>query len=214
MIIIHSFVFTCFLSSSVISFDGFHEDGTVRPQKNSKYCAATKTLEPGSVLKWIDCKKLFQSDEFYGNFSAVRPDKSYGYQNLIQSNDRNDTCWTMRSPKSKGFKSKYSFVTLDSCDESSFSESQLFYFTKQSLILLANSTSASAYFIDNWKAYVGIPFLGADEALRSRLMYNIEIDEQNELLTFWVLESWAESVVTKNLYKVSNLYDDNFNVIH
>ena len=216
---------TCFLTSPIISsqINVIYKDGTIRPHKNSKYCAATKSLKSGSVLKWIDCEKLHNSTKFFGNFSvqltfeAYESGYPYGNQNLIRSSHQNDKCWSTKSPyatDSKVFKKKNSFVYLSECKWPyfNFNETQLFSFAKENRILLAHPTSPTVYFSGKYQAYVGVPFLGANQKLRSRYMYNIEIEDQHDVQTFLnittLLEFWGKSVVSKNLENVVSLYDD------
>ena len=158
-----------------------NEDGTIRPWHASHICATHSSNEIGSKLTWKSCEKaVLEQHHMTFQFEALMHANftGHGYNpfsfpiGYIRSTTHDDRCWSIKNSKKAG--SKSSNIMLKKCK--SDAERQLWTIF-EGLILLVNANMEQPELSNikqnqQYKAFIGVPFLGEGEKLKTRQIYS------------------------------------------
>merc|ERR1711988_471074 len=185
----------------------FNKDGTVRPYHNPTMCAATKSVRNNAAVFWINCEEGKMMG-YYMNFTAeyhhnqladvsfeeneaLYPTEDNSTMSdlwfyTIKSADHHDRCWTIK--KAKQATSRSSVVYLKRCEPERLAGRQMWVVTGGH-ILLASETHDNFAMNFNWRSFVGIPYLGEGQKLKTRRVFDIALGGHQALVD---KDEWEE----------------------
>lgn len=172
------------------NMDVFNWDGTVRPLHNAKMCATTRNNRNKQAVKWANCeaaaaaghKMNFTYHWEYVNIGAPikfddmmlyptdSPNETWIPVGTIRSGSNNDRCWTIANPRKAT--SRSSVIFLKNCDPTGqFAGRQLWTVMGGNILLV--STDGRPVMNSKWRSFVGVPYLGEGQKLKTRRVHDI-----------------------------------------
>jgi len=181
-----------------------HDDGTVRPYNNPRMCAVTKNLRNKQAVRWMNCEAAreagykmqftyhaelvnmpapIQFDEFE-LYPSVMPGENWLPVGTIRSTENEDRCWTIANGNRAT--SKASPIFLKNCDPERFAGRQMWSVISGNILLMSDDHTVPAM-SSNWRSFVGVPFLGEGQKLKTRRIFDIAMGG-NQLMADGVTE--------------------------